>query len=196
MGYRVMAALSATGGLACHTADRAEAEPGHAVAREHRELDLARKFREFLRNPLFLLLFAGMFLVNIPQALFASQLILMLMENGATMAYATCCCRSIRSGVVIGRFGSGWSLDRVPPHLVAIVMLGLPSIGYLALASSFDARWVLAGAVVLVGLAQGAETDVSAYPHLAQIRAGAFFLRLLDADDGHGRSPPRSVPAG
>ena len=65
--------------------------------------------------------------------------------------------------VVIGRFAGGYALDRVAPHFVAIVALGLPTIGYVALASGFDARWVLGLSIALVGLAQGAETDVGAF---------------------------------
>lgn len=160
-GYRVMALLSAGAGLAAILLI-GRVSGGHAEPRRASELTIG-KFIEFLRNPLFLMLILGMFLVNISQALFASQLILMLKENGATTAFATLLLSLYQIWVVIGRFGSGWSLDRVPPHIVAIVMLGLPSIGYFALASSFDAIWILALAVTFVGLAQGAETDVSAY---------------------------------
>jgi MFS family permease len=161
VAYRVMAALSASGGLAAIMLIGRN-RPVQAPTMEQTTLDLA-KFREFARNPLFLLLIAGMFLVNLPQVLFASQLNLMLMENGATMAFATLLLSSYQICVVIGRFVSGWSLDRVPPHVVAIALLGLPAAGYLTLASSFDAPWVLVGVVILVGLAQGAETDVSAF---------------------------------
>jgi MFS family permease len=160
-GYRVMALLSALGGIAA-IALIGRSKSGPARAREPAKLDWAQ-FREFARNPLFLMLIAGMFLVNLPQVLMASQLNLMLMENGASMAYATLLLSLYQVCVVIGRFASGYSLDRIPPHVVAILMLGLPLIGYVALSSPFDARWVLAGAVMLVGLAQGAETDVSAF---------------------------------
>jgi MFS family permease len=159
--YRVMALMSAMGGLAAIMLIGRN-RPKQPSASEHVKLDLS-KFREFAHNPLFLLLIAGMFLVNLPQVLFASQLNLMLMENGATMAYATLLLSAYQICVVIGRFASGYALDRIPPHVVAILMLGLPAMGYLALASSFDAYWVLILAVVLVGLAQGAETDVSAF---------------------------------
>jgi MFS family permease len=133
-----------------------------APAREAAKLDWA-KLREFARNPVFRLLVAGMFLVNLPQVLVASQFNLMMMENGASMAFATLLLSLYQICVVAGRFVCGWSLDRIAPYVVAICMLGLPVIGYLALASSFDALWILGGAAVAVGLAQGAETDVSAF---------------------------------
>lgn len=88
---------------------------------------------------------------------------IMLMENGATTRFATLLVSVYSICVVIGRFMSGYALDRVPPHVVAVVALGLPTLGYAALASSFDAAWILTGSIALVGLAQGAETDVGAF---------------------------------
>jgi predicted MFS family arabinose efflux permease len=79
------------------------------------------------------------------------------------MGFATLLVSAYAISVVIGRLVCGLALDRIPAHLVAIIALGLPTVGYLALASSLDARWLLAGSIVLVGLAQGAETDVGAY---------------------------------
>jgi MFS family permease len=150
-GYRTLAALSATGGIAAILLiGRTKGSP--PPERAGSKLDLA-KLREFARNPLFWLLVAGMFLVNLPQILVASQFNLMMMENGASMAYATLLLSLYQICVVAGRFICGWSLDRVAPHVVAILMLGLPVMGYLALASSFDALWLLAGVAVMVGLA-------------------------------------------
>ena len=120
------------------------------------------QFREFCRNPVFLLLLAGMFLVNFPQVLVSSQMSIMLMENGASMGFATALVSVYASTVVIGRFIGGYALDRVSPHFVAIVSLGLPAVGFVLLASPFDMRWALALSMALVGLAQGAETDVAA----------------------------------
>lgn len=160
MAYRTMALLSATGGiLAILLIGPSPARPGSGS--QTPKLDWAM-FRELCRNPVFLLLLAGMFLCNFPQAIVSSQMGLMLMENGASMGFVTLLVSLYSIAVVIGRLISGFALDRVPPHLVAIVSLGLPALGYLALASPYDMRWVLAGSIALMGLAQGAETDVAA----------------------------------
>jgi MFS family permease len=67
-------------------------------------------------------------------------------------------------GVVIGRFLTGIALDvKVRPHIVAIVALGLPAIGYLVFASAVTSTVILMAGVLLIGLAQGAESDVGAY---------------------------------
>ena len=121
-----------------------------------------KEFRLLCGNPIFPLLMAGMFLVNVPQVLVAGQMSVMLMESGASVAFATALVSVYGISVIIGRLIGGYALDRVPPHFVAIVFLGLPALGFVALASDFDSRWVLAGAIALVGLAQGAETDVAA----------------------------------
>ncbi len=159
--YRVLAAASACGGLAAIIlVGRLQRTP--AASPRATAMNWAA-FRELSRKPVFLLMLAGMFLVNVPQILVHSQLNLMLMENGASMQFATLMVSLYSLCVVAGRLTGGIALDRLPPHLVAVLALGLPAVGYMALASSFDAGWILAVAVGLVGLAQGAETDVGAY---------------------------------
>lgn len=159
--YRVLALLSAAGGIAAITlVGRTSGKP---VAKMPIPQLSKAEFRGILKNPMFLLLIGGMFACNVPQPLVSSQMTIMLMESHASMAFASALVSVYAITVVIGRFISGYALDRVPPHFVAIVALGLPAIGYVGIASSYDARWVLAGAIGLVGLAQGAETDVGAF---------------------------------
>ncbi len=158
--YRVMALISGIGGIAAVLLIGKYVDAAGNARPPAPRLDWAQ-FREFCRNPVFLLLMAGMFLVNFPQVLVSSQMNIMLMENGATMGFATALLSLYAGTVVIGRFIGGYALDRVPAHLVAIVSLGLPAFGFLILASPLDARWALAMAIAFVGLAQGAETDVA-----------------------------------
>ncbi len=159
--YRVMAAVTAGGGLLAVILIGRYMNSDKGLRPPAPQLDWAQ-LRDFCRNRVFLLLMAGMFLVNFPQPLVSSQMNIMLIENGASMGFATALVSVYALSVVIGRFIGGFALDRVKPHFVAIVSLGLPAIGFVALASSFDARLVLAASMALVGLAQGAETDVAA----------------------------------
>ncbi len=160
VAYRAMALVSAVAGVAAIMLVGRNLPPAAARA-QPAKLGWA-EFRELCRNPIFTLLMLGMFLVNFPQVLVSSQMNIMLMESGASMGFATALVSAYAISVVIGRFASGFALDRVAPHLVAIGSLVLPALGFVALASDFDARWVLAGSMALVGLAQGAETDVAA----------------------------------
>ncbi len=159
--YRVMALFSAIGGVSAVLLIGKYVDSRGTVRPRAPKLDWAQ-FREFCRNPVFVLLLLGMFLVNFPQPLVSSQMSIMLMENGATSAFAALVLSVYTITVVIGRFIGGYALDRVPPHVVAIVSLGLPAIGFSLLALPFDARWLMALAMACVGLAQGAETDVAA----------------------------------
>jgi MFS family permease len=122
------------------------------------------EFIDLLRNPVLLLLIGGMVLVNLPQAFAQSQLKLIALDNGVSDASATAMVSLYAVGVIIGRFLTGIALDaKVRPHIVAIVALGLPAIGYGLFASGTPVAAILMGGVLLVGLAQGAESDIGAY---------------------------------
>ncbi len=157
-GYHLMALLTmAAGAIAILTMGK---ENGRAVDRP--KLTLA-KFCEFTSHPGFMLLIAGMVLVNIPQSIVGGQLNLLMMDNGASTATAVWLASLYPISVIVGRFLSGLALDKIPTYVVALFALGLPALGYTALATSFDPLWLLAGAIMLIGLAQGAEGDLGAY---------------------------------
>ena len=62
-----------------------------------------------------------------------------------------------------GRLISGYSLDVVPGPLVAFTMFALPALACLLLAVSGSNLWLCGLAIVIVGLAGGAEHDIAAY---------------------------------
>jgi MFS family permease len=121
-----------------------------------------RDYSLIARSPVFWLAALGMFLCNIPQALGSNQLMLMLQENGVTLS-ASIYVSIYPFGVFIGRFLTGAALDRFPTHIVGAIGLALPAIGFMLLASPYDGPMLLGFAVLLMGLAQGAEGDVAAY---------------------------------
>ena len=166
-GYRLLALLSAIGGIAAVSLAGGRSRPKAAeegVLPSGMPAAITRAaFAGLLRHPSFLLIIAGMFFCNVPQVIVSSQLKLVLVENGAPGNLATWIVSLYAIGVVAGRFLSGLALDRVTPQTVALVALGLPAIGFLVLASPTEQGWLLAGAVLLVGLAQGAEGDIGAY---------------------------------
>lgn len=160
-GYMAMAAVCAVGGLIAiafmgRTTRRA---PGTQEERKLSRADVGA----LLRNPTLLLIIGGMFLVNIPQVFASSQLKLVVIESGVSDSLATWMVSLYATGVIIGRFASGLALDRISPHLVAIAALGLPAVGYLIFASHITETSVLIGAIMVIGLAQGAEADIGAY---------------------------------
>jgi predicted MFS family arabinose efflux permease len=160
-GFRALALISGIGGLiVVMMLGRAR---GTAPAPRERPQFGRAEILELARSPVFLLAMGGMFLVNIPQSIAASQLKLLLSDNGAPVLLATWIISLYAAGVAVGRILSGLALDRIAAHKVAIAVLGLPAVGLVILASPLDASWALAGAVLIIGLAQGAEGDIGAY---------------------------------
>ncbi|TVV76617.1 MFS transporter [Sphingomonas solaris] len=161
-GFRALGLLSILGGVI--TVILLGRGKGAAPVVSERHVAYSRNdVVQLFRSPLFLLTIGGMLLVNVPQLLVASQLKLVLAENGASGAAATGIIALYAGGVAVGRFISGLALDRIAVHKVAIFALGLPALGLAALASPFDAVWLLGGSVLLMALAQGAEGDIGAY---------------------------------
>jgi MFS family permease len=160
--YQVLALVTALGGILTLVLmgearnDAAKVRPPtHKLSRQ----EMAKLFT----TPLFPLAIGGMLLVNIPQLLVSSQLVLLLADNGATGKVATGIVALYAAGVAVGRVLCGLALDRIAVQYVAIITLGLPAIGLAAMASSYDATWILGGAILLMALAQGAESDIGAY---------------------------------
>jgi predicted MFS family arabinose efflux permease len=165
-GYRAMSLASVLGGMLAIfliglRGRTPKADPGEAP--KPKAPPLTRKeFFALARQPAFPLLVGGMFLINFPQVIVASQMKLVLFESGAASSFATWLLSLFAVSVIVGRFICGYALDRIAPHIVAVVALGMPAIGLFALASPYDASWLLIAAIALTGLAQGAEGDVGA----------------------------------
>lgn len=161
-GYLAMAAITAAGGIIAISLMGRGLKKG--VTRP-RVVKLTRaELGALARNPVLLLAVGGMLLVNLPQPFAQSQLKLVAMDNGVSDGSATAMVSLYAIGVIIGRFLTGIALDsKVRPHVVAIVALGLPAVGYAVFASGTGAVGLLMGSVLLIGLAQGAESDVGAY---------------------------------
>jgi MFS family permease len=169
-GYQLLAMLSAIGGFVAivligksHITRGAPAPVQAGETPAEQSGTFRQDLAKIMRQPAFMLMMVGMFLCNFPQVLAGSQIKLVVMESGAPSQLATYIVSLYATGVVIGRLASGAALDKISAHYVAIFALGLPAVGFVALASPFDAPWVLGGAILLVGLAQGAEGDIGAY---------------------------------
>lgn len=185
-GYLVLAAVSAAGGLvAILLMRRKDTAADSALGKV---TVTGPELRAYLRHPVLLLILAGTFLINLPQPFGSSQLKLIAMGRGMTSDAATWMVSFYASGVLVGRFVCGLALDRMAPHIVALFALGLPAIGYATFATPASSLLMLSGAVMLIGLAQGAEGDVGAYLLSRQfdVRNFSLLLSLLTATLGTG----------
>lgn len=164
--FMMLAAVSAVGGVICVTFMARGARRGDKAADGSPVLDFHLSRHELMalvRTRTFLLLVGGMALINVPQVFASSQLKLIVLANGVTDQAATWMVSLYAVGVIIGRAIFGLALDRIRAHHVALFALSLPAIGFVILASSVSMVWLLAGAVLLIGLAQGAEGDIGGY---------------------------------
>ncbi len=160
--YQLLALVTAVGGILTLIL-MGEARSADANTRATPQKLSWQEMAKLFTTPLFPLAIGGMMLVNIPQLLVSSQLMLLLAENGATGRVATGIVALYAGGVAVGRVLCGLALDRIAVQYVAIFTLGLPAIGLAAMASSYDATWILGAAILLMALAQGAESDIGAY---------------------------------
>ncbi|WP_310532006.1 MFS transporter [Novosphingobium sp.] len=173
-GWLTLAALSAMAGIIAITVMGRSANKARP-ARHEVHLGMG-EFLALLRHPAFLLLVGGMILVNLPQVFVSSQMVLVVQESGVSEMLAAWMISFYSIGVIIGRFGTGLALDRVPARAVALATLAIPAIGYLVLYSTLTATCVLVGAVLIIGLAQGAEGDIGSFLVSRKFRMKNFSL--------------------
>jgi len=185
--FFALSVVSALGGIACVALmgrkrhDAPVKAPPAALAKG--ELSGIVKSRAFM------LLVGGMFLVNIPQVFAASQIKLVAMAGGVSDQMATWMVSFYAMGVIGGRAIFGIALDRIGAHIVALFALMLPTFGFVLLANPGLAAWIMAGGVLIIGVAQGAEGDVGAYMvsrHFGQANYSLIFGFVKAALDGGG----------
>jgi predicted MFS family arabinose efflux permease len=124
---------------------------------------IKQDYPEIIAKPAFWVLLSAMLLCNVALAISQTQLKLVILDNGITPADTSMMISAFAVGVLVGRFVSGVALDRFPAHLVAVVAMGLPSIGLFLLAAHLGVRPLVMLAVILIGFALGGEGDVVAY---------------------------------
>lgn len=138
----------------------------------------ARRARDdyplILKSGSFWILFATMYLCNLPLPLILTQLKLVLLANGVSGTGAGVMFTALSVGMLAGRFIAGFGLDKFQPFIVSFVTLAVPSIGLFLIASSLDAPAVLTLAVFLVGFSFGAEGDIIAYIVARQFGVGVY----------------------
>lgn len=136
-------------------------------------------YRLILKSKVFWVIMIGMFLCLLQTPLHAAQMNIMLMDNGLTTQMAANVVSIYAMGTIVGRIACGLALDRYATPVVTWISMGIPAIGYLILASSYDALGVITFAMFLVGVAVGAESDLLPY-----LNARYFKLRIFNTSLG------------
>lgn len=123
-------------------------------------LPAAEAFRVILRSKVFWLILAGMMLCLIQTQLHASQMNLMLIDNGLSTQQAAGIVSIYALSTIVGRIGCGLALDRFSTPVVTFVSMILPALGFFLLATDLDTYPVIVLAMCLAGLSMGAESDL------------------------------------
>lgn len=124
---------------------------------------LAHDYKTIAKNRSFQLIFLGFILCNFAFTMQTQHLQVILLDNGVSTAVAAIAISIFAISVITGRMVCGFALDRFPSYRVATIALGLPSVGLGLLAMGVSDPFMVAVAVLSLGVALGAEIDVLAY---------------------------------
>lgn len=192
MGYLTLAALASLVGLPIVLAGVRErpSQAGEGILTST-ALFGNGGFRAALKMRAFWLLAAIMFLVNIPSTGVLTQLVPLLFGKGISGSTGAAFLSLFAVSVLVGRIGVGWLFDRLNAKFVAAAVTFASAVGCLILLSSAPLYLAVAG-VVLLGLLQGAETDVLAYfvgrlfdhRHYGTIYGALFTISLMGSATG------------
>lgn len=126
----------------------------------------------------FWILCAAFFLVGASVAGLIAHLVPMLTDRGVSSATAAQVAGVIGMAVIVGRIGTGFLLDRFWAPGVALILLSLPALSCLVLASGLGGVSAAIFAAALIGLAAGAEFDLMSFlvsKYYAQHRYGILY---------------------
>jgi MFS family permease len=120
-------------------------------------------YRAIFANPAFWPIVAGIVLCSLTIIVQTTQMKVILLKTGMASADASLLISVYAAGVIAGRLACGAALDRFPAHIVAMLSMGLPAFGLMLMATGMASPLVQGLAVLLIGLALGAETDVAGF---------------------------------
>ena len=136
-------------------------------------------YAAILGSRVFWVIFVGMLLCLLQTPLHASQMNLMLVDNGISMQTAANVVTLYAFGTVVGRVACGLALDRYPTPIVTTASMILPALGFVLLGSDLNAVTVIGFSMFLVGLSIGAESDLISF-----LVARYFKLRIYNTTLG------------
>lgn len=139
------------------------------------DADLGVSWREARHIPTFWLLLSGFLLVSVSLNACLTHIAAIVADHGASAQAAALASSLFGAGLLVGRAGSGYLLDRLFAPRVAALIFACAAVG-MALLGVASARALALTAAFLVGLGLGAEVDVMAY-----LTSRYFGLRFFGA---------------
>jgi predicted MFS family arabinose efflux permease len=121
-----------------------------------------QRFRQLMRNRIFLLLASTFGLSGLALNGLLAHLIPMLTDAGFSIYMATASLSVMAVAQALGRLTSGWLLDRVQTPRVGLIWFALGILG-IALIGVANHMTLVIPAVILIGAALGSEVELAAY---------------------------------
>jgi MFS family permease len=159
-GYLAVAVFALVGGIITLGLIPAENVDAASTAGRAPAKRSGSDYPKIFRTSAFWILVVAIILTNLHQPLIQTQLSLVVTAQGVSGKDAASILSVFAGAVILGRFVCGGAIDRLPGHIIAVVGMGLPSIGLFLLASSHDSTATVLTAMVLIGFAFGAEGDL------------------------------------
>lgn len=147
--------------LALFREPRAEERPAQLTTADGR-VD-GRTLSEAMRTRQFWLLLASILLIALAYGGAHIHMIPIVMDHGFDLGTATSMMGIVALGLLCGRLGVGFLLDRYWGPGVAFPVLCLPAIACVLLMGTASNYPLIAGAAFLLGFAAGAESDLIAF---------------------------------
>jgi MFS family permease len=166
-GFFAMAAITGLIGMPLALGLIGRARERMAEARDDLRAGIPRvpdvALREAMRGLRFWLLMLAIACINIPGSGVLGQLAPIISDRGLNDGDVALVMSLYAAGLLVGRVLSGFALDRFPAPLVGAVTTVIPALGILMLMVPSPSFALAALAVALIGMQQGAETDLFAF---------------------------------
>ena len=170
-GYFALAALVTVGGVAALLMIPA----GGGDSGGGSKRSVAQDYPALLRDRAFQILCASKLLCGVTLMVFTSQLQLILIDRGMKPEQAALLISTYAVATIGGRFFGGLALDRFPSHIIGVLGFGIvPAIAFLVLGAGFESPALLAATVLVLGLAFGADGNITAYLLMRHFRFEVF----------------------
>jgi len=139
------------------------------------------EFRDAIADYRFWILNASFIMIALAIAGLISHLIPMLTDRAVSLETAAKVAGVIGIAVIIGRIGTGYLIDRFWAPAVGLLLLSLPALSCVLLATGYGGVYAAMFAAVLIGLAAGAEFDLMSFlvsKYFGQRRYGILYSCL------------------
>ncbi len=169
-GYFALAVIVTIGGMAALLMIPPGGGDGGSGKRS-----VAHDYPALLRDPAFRIICASKLLCAVTLMVFTSQLQLILLDRGLKPDEAVWLISVYAMAMIGGRFFGGLALDRFPSHIIGVIGFGIaPALGFLILGAGFESPALLAVTVLIIGLAFGADGNITSYLLMRHFRFEMF----------------------